>query len=86
MSLSLEIVGREGLVLRETGIDRIVVRRREAEHLPGSEVAICPRHGRLLMQTQACRMRLMNGTEVRRVDVGAGVLEVVDDSVTLVLS
>ena len=86
MTLSLQVVGREGLVLRETGIDRIVVRRREAKHDPGSEVAICPRHGLLLMQTQACRMRLTSGREVRHVDVGAGVLEVLDDSVTLVLS
>jgi len=86
MTLSIEVVDREGLALSEAGIDRIVVRRREAEHDPGSEVAICPHHGALLMQTQACGMRLTTGGNIRRVDVGAGVLEVLDDKVTLVVS
>jgi F0F1-type ATP synthase epsilon subunit len=84
MTLAIQVVTREGLSLQEDGLERIVVRRREESHVPGSEIAICPHHGPLLMQTQACRMRMMANGQTRVVDVGAGVLEVLGDQVTLV--
>jgi F0F1-type ATP synthase epsilon subunit len=86
MTLSVEVVTRAGLALREGDLDRIVIRRREAAFDPGSEIAICPNHGPLLMQTQACRLRLTRGDSTRVVEVGAGVLEVLGNKVTLVVT
>jgi F0F1-type ATP synthase epsilon subunit len=86
MALTLDIVSPRGLVASEKRLDRIVVRRREPAHEPGSEIAILPHHGPLLMQTQACGVRVLRGDEERVLDVGAGVLEVLDDHVTIVLT
>jgi F0F1-type ATP synthase epsilon subunit len=86
MALTLDIVTPRGLARHEENVDRIVVRRREADFDPGSEFAICPRHGALLMQTQACRMRVVRGARTLSIDVPPGVLEVVHDAVTLVLT
>ena len=86
MSLTLDIVSPRGLVACETGLDRVVVRRREPDHDPGSEIAILPHHGPLLMQTQACTVRVSRGARTDGLEVGAGVLEVLGDHVTLVLT
>ena len=84
MALTFDIVTPQGARLHEEAVDRVVIRRREAEFDPGSEVAILPRHGPLLMQTQACVARLTRGGFTRELEVGAGVLEVFRDHVTLV--
>lgn len=86
MALTLDIVTPKGLALHKEGLERVVIRRREADFDPGSEFAICPRHGALLMQTQACEMRLVRGHRVERVEVPPGVLEVANDLVTLVVT
>ena len=86
MPLTLDIVTSKGLAVHEEGLDRVVVRRREAEFVPGSEFAICVRHGPLLMQTQPCARRLTRGGRTESRDVAAGVLEVLDDRVTLVIT
>jgi F0F1-type ATP synthase epsilon subunit len=62
------------------------VRRREADHDPGSEIAILPHHAPLLMQTEPCEMRLTRGAHTSELHVDAGVIEVLDDLVTLVLT
>jgi F0F1-type ATP synthase epsilon subunit len=84
VALTFDIVTPRGARLHEEAVERVVVRRREAEYDPGSEVAILPRHGPLLMQTQACVARLTCDGLTRELDVGAGVLEVLRDHVTLV--
>jgi len=86
MPLTLDIVTSRGPVLHEDALDRIVVRRREPEHDPGSEVAICAHHAPLLMQTQACSLRLVREKLTRTVAVDAGVIEVLGDRVTLVVT
>ena len=86
MTLRIDVFTGAGLVLAESGLDRVVVRRREVAHEPGSEIAICPQHCPLLMQTQACTMRLTRGGVTHSVAVEAGILEVVDDHLTLVVS
>jgi len=86
MALSLEVVSPCGVVARESGLDEIVVRRREPDHDPGSEVAIYPHHGPLLMQTQACEIRLTRAGQSSGLRVGAGVLEVDGEHVLLVLT
>jgi len=86
MSLTLEIVSARGIEYSAEGLDRVVVRRREPEHVPGSEIAICPHHAPLLMQIEGCRMRLTSGGRTVERDVAAGVLEVVHDHITLALT
>jgi F0F1-type ATP synthase epsilon subunit len=84
MALTLEVVSPRGVVAHEEGLDRVVVRRREAEYDPGSEIAILPHHGPLLMQTQPCSLRLTRAGNTHELKVGAAVLEVVSDHITLV--
>jgi F0F1-type ATP synthase epsilon subunit len=86
MALTLDIVTPKGRAFHAENLDRVVVRRREAAFDPGSEFAICPRHAPLLMQTQACELRLVRRGQVRRLPVAAGVLEVFGDSVTLLVT
>jgi F0F1-type ATP synthase epsilon subunit len=84
MALTFDIVSPSGTRLHGTSVDCVVFRRREAEHDPGSEVAILPRHGPLLMQTQSCAVRVTREGLTQEFEVGAGVLEVFRDHVTLV--
>jgi F0F1-type ATP synthase epsilon subunit len=84
MALTFDIVTPAGARLHETSVERIVVRRREPGHDPGSEVAIFPHHGPLLMQTQACSVRLTRAGSTEELSVGPGVVEVFHDHVTLV--
>jgi F0F1-type ATP synthase epsilon subunit len=86
MALTFDIVTAKGLALHEEGLDRVVIRRREEQFVPGSEVAVCCKHGPLLMQTQACEARLIRGAKSVKVVVEPGVLEVLDDRVTLVIT
>ena len=86
MSLSFEIVTARGVTFREDCLERVVVRRREERFVPGSEIAIYPHHGPLLMQTQACEMRLTREGTTRSMAVDAGVLEIWKDRVTLVIT
>ena len=86
MALTFDIVTPAGLALHEEGLERIVVRRREEHFDPGSEFAICPGHGPLLMQTQACTARLTRSGTTRAIGVEAGVFEVIGDRATLVVT
>ena len=86
MALTFDIVSAKGLDLHEERLDRVVVRRREERFVPGSEFAICSGHAPLLMQTQPCEARLVRGEKVTVVECGAGVLEVLDNRVTLALT
>jgi F0F1-type ATP synthase epsilon subunit len=84
VALIFDIVTPKGTRLHGEAVERVILRRREVEYDPGSEVAILPRHGPLLMQTQACVARLTRGGFTQELEVGAGVLEVFRDHVTLV--
>jgi F0F1-type ATP synthase epsilon subunit len=86
VALTLDIVTPKGRTLHAENLDRVVVRRREEAFDPGSEFAICPHHAPLLMQTQACEMRLVSRGRTERIDVEPGVLEVLGDTVTLLVT
>jgi F0F1-type ATP synthase epsilon subunit len=81
--LRLTVVTPRGVVVEQAGLDEVVLRRRETDHDPGSEVVILRRHGPLLMQTPACQVRYRRGARERRVQVGPGTAEVLDDWVTV---
>ena len=84
--LRLEIVTPGGLALRAEELDEVVVRRREPDHDPGSEVAILPHHGSLLMRSAAGEVRYRRAGHVMRVPVGVGVTEVLDGRVLMMVA
>jgi F0F1-type ATP synthase epsilon subunit len=86
VGLTLDIVTPHGVVWVGDRLDRVVIRRREAEYCPGSEIAIYPHHAPLLMQTEACRLRITSAGQSTEREVEAGVLEVFNDRVTLVVT
>ena len=86
MSLQLRIVGPKGLIGEQTQLDEVTVQRREARFDPGSQVAVRPRHAPLLMQTCAGELRWRRGSTEGSIDLGRGVLEVLDDHVTVVIT
>lgn len=85
MSLTFEVVGVRGRLVRADGLDHVVLRRREEGRTPGSEVAIYRRHAPTLILIEPCQARLVSPSGTRSVHVGAGVAEVLDDRVTVVL-
>ena len=82
----LEVVSPKGSVLRQAGLDEVVLRRREPDHDPGSEIAILPRHGPTLVQVCEHEVRYRSGERGARIHVGPGIAEIADDTVTLVVS
>ncbi len=86
-TIRLRVVTPKGVALEETGLDEVVVRRREAgaEGEAGSEVAVLRRHGPLLMATAAAVVRYRRGTDVQHVAVEQGVTEVLDEVVTVLV-
>ncbi|NTU72141.1 MAG: hypothetical protein HGB10_10030 [Coriobacteriia bacterium] len=86
MALCLEIVSAHGVEFSQTEIDRLVVRRREVDHDPGSEVAICPHHAPMLMQIEPCRMRITRDGVTFAREIPAGVLDVCDDHVIIAIT
>jgi F0F1-type ATP synthase epsilon subunit len=86
MSLQLRIVGPRGLVAEQEALDEVTVRRREARFETGSEVAVRPRHAPLLMQTCAGDLTWRRGSTKGSIRLGRGVLEVLDDHVTVVIT
>jgi F0F1-type ATP synthase epsilon subunit len=85
-TLELEVLSPAGLLLRERGLDEVVLRRREPDHDPGSEIAVLRRHGPELISTCAHQLRFRRGEEVSTLAVGAGVAEVLDDHVTVLVT
>jgi F-type H+-transporting ATPase subunit epsilon len=81
--LSLEIVTPQGAVHTETGVEGVVVRRKEERPL-GSEMLILPGHGPMLARVQACNLRVYKDGRTRHLEVEGGFLEVRGDKVTLV--
>ncbi len=84
--MSVEIVTPQGVEFTADRVERVVFRRREPAHDPGSEIVICPHHAPLLMQTQPSRMRITRGGQLTECYVAGGVLEVYRDRITLVVT
>jgi len=82
----LEVATPKGLALRESGLDAVVVRRREPDRERGSEVAVLPRHAPMLVTVCAHELRYRRGEHIGHLTVGPGVAEVLDDTVTLLVS
>jgi F0F1-type ATP synthase epsilon subunit len=83
--ITLDIVTPRGAFLHETGLDEVVVRRREKDNPIGSEIAILHNHAPLLVSTQECDLRYRDGTRVSHVHVAPGTLEVRSGTLTLLV-
>jgi F-type H+-transporting ATPase subunit epsilon len=82
--LVLEVVTPDGLVLREEGLDVVVLHRRERRFDVGSEVAIFPRHGPLLVRLPVGPARYSRNGRTEHLALAGGFAEVLDNRVRLI--
>lgn len=82
--LTLEVVTPQGLTLWENEIDYVIVRRKEKNIAPGSELGIWPKHGALLARIDSCFLRYSRQGEMHKLGVTEGILEVKQNQVTVV--
>jgi F-type H+-transporting ATPase subunit epsilon len=83
-TLALEIVTPDGVALREDGVDVVVLRRRERRFEAGSEIAVFPLHGPLLVRLPIAPLRYYKAGERVHLAVGGGFAEVLGDRVLVV--
>ncbi|MDP2182061.1 MAG: hypothetical protein Q8K99_05760 [Actinomycetota bacterium] len=83
MSLTFEIVTPRGLVMRRTGLDQVVLRRKEVQFDNGVEVTVLPRSASMLVKLPAHEMRLVEGPETTYVRVDGGFAEINNDVVSV---
>jgi F0F1-type ATP synthase epsilon subunit len=83
-ALELEVVVPDGLVLHEEGVEVVVLRRRERQHAVGSEIAVFPRHGPLLVRLAVAPARYRKGGVMVHLAFGGGFAEVLHDRVRVV--
>ncbi len=84
-SLTLDVITPRGHPVHETGLDEVVLRRREDAHDPGSEIAVLPGHAPMLVRTCEHDLRFRRGDVVRSVRTAAGVAEVLGGTVTVLV-
>lgn len=83
-ALRLEIVTPDGCTYGAEGVERIVFRRREREYEQGSEVAVFPGHGPMLVRMSATPLRYRRGGETCYLAVAGGFAEVKESRVLVV--
>lgn len=81
----LEVVTPLGVMVATQGVESVVVRREDGGR-PGCEVAVLRAHAPMLTRTSACELRWVVDGRTHRTPVGAGVMEVLDGRVTIVVS
>ncbi|MDH4138954.1 MAG: hypothetical protein OEV43_00070 [Coriobacteriia bacterium] len=72
----LEIITPDGKSFVAEDIEQVVFRRREHVHEQGSEVALFPLHGPLLMRIPCTPVRYSCGGEIRHLVLGGGFVQV----------
>jgi len=82
-TLVLEIVTPDGMAVRETDVDAVVLHRREARFELGSEIAVFPLHGPLLVRMPVGPARYHKRGEQVHLAVGGGFAEVRGDRVLI---
>ena len=83
-TLTLQIVTPDGMALQESGVDVVVLHRRERRFEPGSEIAVFPLHGPLLVRLPIAPLRYYKAGERVHLAVGGGFAEVLKDRVLVV--
>lgn len=82
--LELEVVVPDGVALHEGGVALVVMRRREPGRDAGSEVAVFPRHGPMLVRLAVAPARYRKEGTTRYLALGGGFAEVLRDRVRVV--
>jgi F0F1-type ATP synthase epsilon subunit len=82
-ALALEIVTPDGVALQETDVEVVVFHRREPRFEPGSEIAIFPLHGPLLVRAAVAPARFRKGGRTVHLALGGGFAEVLGDTVVI---
>jgi F0F1-type ATP synthase epsilon subunit len=83
-TLALEIVTPDGVALQESDVDMVVFHRRESRFDPGSEIAIFPLHGRLLVRIAVAPARFLKGGQTVHLALRGGFAQVLHDQVLIV--
>ena len=83
-TLALEVVTPDGRALLEPAVDVVVFHRREPRFDLGSEIAVFPLHGPLLVRIPVGPARYRKGGETVHLAVGGGFAEVLRDRVLIV--
>jgi len=83
-ALTIEMVTPDGHTYALENVERIVFRRREQEHEQGSEVAVFPGHGPMLVRVPCTPLRLVHSGETRYFVVAGGFAEVKGPRVLIV--
>jgi F0F1-type ATP synthase epsilon subunit len=83
-ALALEIVTPDGVALQETDVEVVVFHRREPRFEPGSEIAIFPLHGPLLVRAAVAPARFRKGNRTVHLALGGGFAQVLRDTVVIV--
>jgi F0F1-type ATP synthase epsilon subunit len=83
MPLAIEIITPRGAALKREGLRKIVLRRREERFELGSEIAILPHHGEMMVRVPECDISMIDEEGVARVHVTGGFAEVYNGVVTL---
>jgi len=84
--ITLEVVTPVGYAGARRGLDEVVMRRRETRFEQGSEVAVFPGHGPMLVRIPACEVRFTGDRGEGHINVSSGFAEVHDNLVTLLVS
>jgi F-type H+-transporting ATPase subunit epsilon len=82
-TLVLEIVTPDGMAVRDTEVDVVVFHRREARFELGSEIAVFPLHGPLLVRIPVGPVRYHRLGGQHHLAVGGGFAEVQGDRVLI---
>lgn len=83
-TLKLEIFTPDGDSFKELDIETIVFRRKETRFEVGSEVAIFPQHGPILIRLPVAPVRYQIRGQIYQIVVGGGYAEVKDNTVLVV--
>lgn len=83
--ITMEIITPRGRFEGRRGLDEVVMRRREVAFEQGSEVAVFPGHGPMLVRIPECDVRYMSEGAARYYHVGPGFVEVYRDHVKLLV-
>lgn len=82
--LTLEIATPDGVVLREAEVERIVVHRRERAFDIGSEIAILPQHGPMLVRLPVAPARYRRDSATVHLALAGGFAQVRENRVLIV--
>ena len=82
-TLRLEVITPTGLAFARSGLDQVVLRRREKCFEQGSEIAVRPRHGALLTRVPDHVLRCETDAGWLRLRIRGGFAEVLDDRVSV---